>query len=79
MDGDDDSGGGVGGGGGGAPFVDNDDDNTYDEGVYDTVCGGLGLFPPIQELWIRSSNYLNDKDGLASPYFHNDNDISCYR
>ena len=51
----------------------------HDEGVYDTVCGEWGLFPPIQELWVRSSNYLNDKDRLASPYFHNDNDISCYR
>ena len=29
----------------------------------------------IIELWIRTSNYLNDKDKLASLYYHTDNGV----
>ena len=29
----------------------------------------------IIEVWIRTSNYLNDKDTLASLYYDNDNDV----
>ena len=54
-----------------------DRDDHYDtRRKYEGVCGVFSAW--IIELWIRTSNYLNDKDKLASLYYHNDNGVCSH-